>query len=389
MYFFTSHSFSERTVPTQLANTSGQCPSRNHRLPLRYRDVLPEVLPPSTPSTSSDDQLSRIPCIILHVFDSFRTAYNAFGIARDYRHRPTYDPDSFISIHDLSDLPHSSNADPSLQDPPTSSKTQSPPWPWENMSIWRLMSWKLTGSSQKSNAEVTRLVREVIQAPDFSIDDLIHFKSTTESRRLDDASQTRDSSAMFDDDGWKEATVEISIPTRDKQPKAGHSFFIPRLMYRPLTSVIKTAFSEPLSKFFHLTPFKRIWRSPSGHDQRLYDELYTSDAWNKAHDEVQKQRRTDGCQLERIVAGMMFWSDSTQLAQFGHASAWPVYLFFGNLSKYIRASPGSGACHPIAFIPSVRGLFHTTDASNSCTHESVTRLPRELPCKRESEEEQC
>ena len=182
MYFFTSHSFSERTVPTQLANTSGQCPSRNHWLLLCYRDVLPEVLPPSTPSTSSDDQLSCIPRVILHVFDSFQMAYNAFGITQDYHHRPTYDPDSFISIYDLSDLPHSSNANPSLQDPPTSSKTQSPPWPWENMSIWQLMSWKLMGSSQKSNTEVTRLVHEVIQALDFSIDDLIHFKSTMESQ---------------------------------------------------------------------------------------------------------------------------------------------------------------------------------------------------------------
>ena len=160
-------------------------------------------------------------------------------------------------------------------------------------------------------------------------------------------------------------------------------------MYRPLTSVIKTVFSEPLSKFFHLTPFKHIWRSPSGHDQCLYDELYMSDAWNKAHDKIQKQRRTNGCQLEHIIAGMMFWSNSTQLAQFGHASTWPVYLFFGNLSKYIRTSPGSGTCHLITFTPSVCGLFHTTDASNSCTHESVTRLPRELPCKHESEEEQC
>ena len=44
------------------------------------------------------------------------------------------------------------------------------------------MSWKLTGSSQKSNAEVTCLVREVIQAPDFNIDDLANFNSVTESR---------------------------------------------------------------------------------------------------------------------------------------------------------------------------------------------------------------
>ncbi|KIK21882.1 hypothetical protein PISMIDRAFT_103271, partial [Pisolithus microcarpus 441] len=85
----------------------------------------------------------------------------------------------------------------------------------------------------------------------------------------------------------------------------------------------------------------------------LYDKLYTSDAWHTAHDDVQKQRREDDCTLERVIAGLMFWSDSTHLTQFGHATVWPVYLFFGNLSKYKHASASSGLCHPVAFIPSL------------------------------------
>ena len=31
-------------------------------------------------------------------------------------------------------------------------------------------------------------------------------------------------------------------------------------MYRSLVSVIQTAFSEPISQWFHFTPFKRIWK---------------------------------------------------------------------------------------------------------------------------------
>ena len=46
------------------------------------------------------------------------------------------------------------------------------------------------------------------------------------------------------------------------------------------------------------------------------------------------KRQDGGCNLERVIAGLMFWSDATYLAQFGNASAWPVYLFFGNQSKY-------------------------------------------------------
>ena len=73
-----------------------------------------------------------------------------------------------------------------------------------------------------------------------------------------------------------------------------------------------------------------------------------------------KQRREDGYKLERVVAGLMFWSDSTQLAQFGDASAWPIYLFFGNLSKYAQSKTESGCYHLITFLPSVGSFLNST-----------------------------
>ena len=274
-------------------------------------------------------------------------------------HRPSYDPDALLSVLDLSDLPRRHEVDPNgahegCDDSYRSSGERALLWPWANMSIWRLMTWKLTGSSQKSNGEVTRLVRDVIQAVDFDIDDFANFDASNQLKRLE-GEVAPDTTMAFDRDDWREEAPEIIIPTREKQREGnGHSFRVPGLMCWSLTAVIKTAFSEPISKWFHLTPFKHVWKSPSGREQRVYDELYSSDAWNKVHDEIQKQKRTDNCQLERVVAGLMFWSDSMQLNQFGHASAWPIYLFFGNLSKYIRASPASGTCCPIAFIPLVR-----------------------------------
>jgi len=145
------------------------------------------------------------------------------------------------------------------------------------------------------------------------------------------------------------------VPTQEPNPDGnGRQFTIGGLFHRSLTAVIRAVFTDEDSKWFHFTPFKRVWHSPvDGHEQRLYDELYTSEAWNDAHDALQKQRRDDGCKLERVIAGLMFWSDATHLAQFGNASAWPVYLFFGNQSKYLHACPTSGACHPVAFIPTV------------------------------------
>ena len=109
--------------------------------------------------------------------------FSKFGIACDYRHRPSYDPDAFLSILDLSDLPRRHEVDPngayeSCADRYGPTGERAPPWPWANMSIWWLMTWKLTGNSQKSSNEVTRLVHDVIQAIDFNIDDLGNFDAS-------------------------------------------------------------------------------------------------------------------------------------------------------------------------------------------------------------------
>jgi hypothetical protein len=118
--------------------------------------------------------------------------------------------------------------------------------------------------------------------------------------------------------------------------------------------VIRAAFADIQAGAFHLTPFKRLWRDPlDDHQERVYDELYTSDAWLEAQDNIQKLPKEQGCSLERVIAGLMFFSDATCLANFGTAKAWPLYLYFGNLTKYVRSSPQSGACHLVGFLPSV------------------------------------
>ncbi|KIO00575.1 hypothetical protein M404DRAFT_152488 [Pisolithus tinctorius Marx 270] len=130
-------------------------------------------------------------------------------------------------------------------------------------------------------------------------------------------------------------------------------FTVPGLLYCQLVAVICSTFTEDNAKWFHLTPFRWVWRSAiTGCEMWLYDELYTSDAWNRAHDKLQKQSCSNGCKLECVIAGLMFWPNATHLTQFGDASAWPIYLFFGNQSKYTCACLSS-ACHPIAFMPTL------------------------------------
>jgi hypothetical protein len=221
------------------------------------------------------------------------------------------------------------------------------------MTKFLLMNWANTGGNLKSEGEVTRLAQEVLSAPDFNVKDLRTFNAHQENKRLDDALAVGQSNSPFSMDGWTETSVDIRVPVPSKSqpPKR---FRVSGLHHRSIVQVVKASWGEVTASQFHLTPFKRLHINPvTLAETRIFDEAYTSDAWIQAHDELQRQPNEPGCQLEKVIVGLMIWSDSTRLAQFGTAQAWPVYLYFGNQSKYVRARPNSGACHQIAYVPSV------------------------------------
>ena len=147
------------------------------------------------------------------------------------------------------------------------------------------------------------------------------------------------------------------VPPNDPLP----TYRVPGLHYRSLVEVIKTAWQDASASAFHFHPFKQFWKRSEEDVERVHDEIYSSDAFLRAHEELQQSAPEADCTLEQVVCALMFWSDSTHLASFGDASLWPLYLFFGNQSKYVRGRPSSGACHHIAYIPKVafsRQLSH-------------------------------
>jgi len=220
-----------------------------------------------------------------------------------------------------------------------------------------------TGSRSKSEGEVNPLVNSVLNAPDFRTEDLRNFNAHQESGHLDKANRT-----SLLDDGFKVTSVTIEVPTGESgDSETSRQYSVPGLHYQKLLGVIKAAFLDPLSLHFHLTPFSLMHRSPvTGVEQRVYGELYHSDAFIKEYHRVQNCSRPPpddpGCKLEKVIAALVFWSDSTHLTNFGTATLWPIYLFFGNLSKYIRSRPSSGACNHVAYIPSVRYAVTVTQA---------------------------
>jgi len=289
--------------------------------------------------------------VILHVHDSFRTAVNQFNILCEYLHRPSYDPDAFVIPEDLADF----------TTPPDDSHVKGPcnipPWPFDNMSKFLLMSWHNNGSIQKTERELDRLARDVIGHPEFKSEDLSGFSAHQENKQLDKAREVSGADTPFSDDSWRELTIDLEIPV-PKENSAPTRFSVPGFHFRSIVEVIKATWGANASSKFHLTPFRRIHVDPStGQETRIFDEVYTSDAFELAHDKLQKQLPEPNCKLERVVACLMYWSDSTRLANFGTAKVWPLYMYFGNLSKYVRARPNSGACHHLAYIPSVCHLY--------------------------------
>ncbi|KEP45340.1 hypothetical protein V565_285640 [Rhizoctonia solani 123E] len=153
---------------------------------------------------------------------------------------------------------------------------------------------------------------------------------------------------------------------------------------RGLVAVICAHFSEKnqnATEPVHFIPFQQFWRPPGTNtDERLYDELYTTDAWLREHQCLQQLPPVPGCKLERVIIVLMFSSDAMHIAQFSQAYLWPIYLYFGNNSKWDRRKPSSRVCQHIAYIPKVHALKSSAAQSirSKVTPSLLAHLKREL-----------
>ena len=330
-------------------------PRRNYQLPKRFQDVLPA---PAETAESPEPPLQPVPrrSVLLVVRDRLVTAVNIFGIWRDYPHRPSHDPDAALTLEDLTDQSIIPPSPSSLPQSPVDASSDFPAyWPFPNASIHGIMKWLNNGQVNKSEADVNNLVHSVIRSPDFDKADLTGFDAHCENLRLDKALCGTKASLCSQ---FKETAADILVPSGDLDRPA-QKFSVPGLLHRKLTSVISDAFNDPLAHMYHFSPFKLFRKSPVTHkDERVYGELYNSDAFLAEHEEIQRRRTLlpgdlEICKREKVVAALMFSSDATHLTDFGNAKAWPVYLMLGNLSKYMRAQPSCGALRHLAYIPSV------------------------------------
>jgi hypothetical protein len=225
------------------------------------------------------------------------------------------------------------------------------------------MQWLNNGQTAKSEGETTKLIQNVILSQNFDSADLVGFDAHRENQRLDKALLESALRSQF-----IESSVDIVIPSGESHVE-GKTYEVPGLLHRKLTSVIREAFESPLAHLYHYSAFKLLRKSPiSGKDERIYGEIFTSDAFLEETESVRRHGLLppddSACKREKAVAAMMISSDATMLTDFGTAKGWPIYFMLGNLSKYIRAQPDSGAMHHLAYIPPVSYHLHTISLLN-------------------------
>ena len=308
----------------------------------------------------------------------FRTQENDFGLFRQYTTRPQRDPEEGLTPSAFADAPTH------LQDPiPADERDPSRPFgaavresvanakrkafeffaPFLNYSSFRLSHWQHTGSNLKSDAEVTRLAREYLADEHFVNSDVKDFNAAREARRLVEHEDTAPADDMFPSaKGWRHRTLTLRLPKEKEKHASVHDVKPANVSFyaRSLLDVVKEAYSDGMARKYHWYPFQlyRTRTTPDAPDEppeRVYSEVYNSDAMIREHEAIQALPTTEGDpeNTERIVAPLFVYSDSTHLTNFGNASLWPIYIFFASLSKYIRMKPASFTAHHLAYIPTV------------------------------------
>lgn len=283
----------------------------------------------------------------------FRTPRNIFGLSRRYEatELPSFDPEELVTLQDLSSIP-------ACSDPPEPKGF----YPYPNCSAFELGSWHWNGGANKSQASFRELI-DIISDPEFQTADVrnINWSQINEVLGTDE-----DIGEWLDEDaGWARTPVTISVPYQSRrgipsERGAGpRNFTVKEFRHRNLVSIIKEKVSRlGESHQFHFEPYELYWQRDDNVDPiRVQGELYTSPAFIDAHRELQDSPAEPGCALPRVVVALMFWSDATQLTSFGNAKLWPLYLFFGNDSKYCRCKPTCHLCEHVAYFQMVSCHF--------------------------------
>lgn len=233
--------------------------------------------------------------------------------------------------------------------------------PFKNATTYLLMHWAHTGSNSKSATELDRLA-SLLQDPRFDPKDLEGFRADREGKRLDACiNSSIDTNTLFSaSDGWIKGSITIPLSCEGQRQKEEQAprFPVNDVFYRKPLEVLRSMLQGPAEKYLHWFPFQEYWKSgDDAEPEWIYSELYNSDKFVHEHQQLNHQLSgiAGPCpRLEAVVVAIMLWSDSTHLTSFGTASLWPIHIFVGNQSKYLRCKTSLLMAEHLAYIPKVR-----------------------------------
>ena len=291
------------------------------------------------------------------------TSTNSFGVFREYlavsSHNPR-SPDAFADVPTTTATPQPQSIGSGLAAVAPTGSTHDLLPPSENQSQDLLLAWMTMGAGN-TPAGVNDLVHNVILHPGFNPAELEDFNAVTATRRFEREHLSKPGTTLEAGDGWKEGSVRIRVPctwVKQKESEAPE-FVVDNILYRDVVEVIESELKDPDAfENIHIAPYKEWWcPHPDEDSVRVYSETYNSDAMLQADMKMRDGHSSvhgPEDDLETFIVAALLYSDSTHLASFGSASLWPIYLFLGNVSKYIRSKPTSFSAHHIAYIPTVR-----------------------------------
>lgn len=216
-----------------------------------------------------------------------------FGLWRRYWHRPTYDPDAFLTLKDLEYTPPT----PPQSLPFVSQFKNSLLHASKTFSLDKINEWVMARPvTQKIDEEMRHLIHDVILDDRFLQTNpaLKGYDPVKERERMDKELSSKDS--PFTTGAFNTSSIDIEVPSGGSSvpPK---TVSVPGLHYRKLTDVIKEAFSSPIALRYHYTPFELRVESTTDSDHngegtRVYSKVYHSDAFINEHDHLQRHGRT-------------------------------------------------------------------------------------------------
>jgi Plavaka transposase len=347
----------------------------NRKLPARFRDMLPQPLmplpPPSealesqvahrrpaSPGPASPAALERDPAArgtSPMPRTMFKTHTNSFGLFRlfDERTLPSHDPE-----------------DPSGEILPQNKEMQAnvdnPFHPYPNENSFRLGDWYWNHGLQKSKAAFKSLI-DIVGNSEFRAEDVRNTPWIAIDHEMGNLATPDDADSaewLDENSGWKSSPVTISVPFPRRSLHPGpKNYTVTDFYRRSLVSIIRERVSDPVHhRLFHYEPYKLRWHPPHrAHDIGVYGDLFTSPAFFESHCALQDSPPEPGCSLPRRIVALMFWSDATQLTSFSDAKLWPLYLFFGNESKYSRCCPSANLCAHAAYFQTVGSPLASSD----------------------------